>query len=121
MALMRSLIEHKRSILEWLQAYLICITEGLMDLTLSFAPAFLAELVKASVDRLKLIVTTQLLHCKEETTSEAIEDAMMFFRHHPFKYTVWRLFTVDGTLIVGIVNALTVYTVALVQFSHLFQ
>ncbi|KAF9817547.1 hypothetical protein SFRURICE_014686 [Spodoptera frugiperda] len=101
--------------------YSICTIESLVDITMYFAPALLAELAKGSVDRLKSIVTAQLLNCEGDTTRNAIEDAMMFFQHHPFQYTVWRLFTVDGTLILSVIGLLTTYTVAMVQISHLFH
>ncbi|KAH9628650.1 hypothetical protein HF086_007855 [Spodoptera exigua] len=104
-----------------LQSQKAAFMECLVKLTVSLAPAAFAEMVNKEIDQMKLHVAKQMLFCKDQSTLETIEDAMLFFRHQPFKYTVWRLFTVDGTLILSVVNHLATYTVAMVQFSHIFD
>ncbi|XP_047042353.1 uncharacterized protein LOC124646277 [Helicoverpa zea] len=84
-------------------------------------PALLAEMVNSEIDKMKLCIVKQLLVCHGENTRDAIEDAMMYFQQNPFKYTIWRLFTLDMTLILSTIGLLTTYTVAIVQFTHFFD
>uniref|UniRef100_A0A2A4JSH3 Gustatory receptor n=1 Tax=Heliothis virescens TaxID=7102 RepID=A0A2A4JSH3_HELVI len=87
----------------------------------TLSPALLAEMVKREIDYMKLSVVKLLLVCKDERTRNAIQDAMMYFQHNPFEYTIWRLFAVDMSLILNMIALLTTYTVAMVQFAHFFD
>ncbi|KAF9817548.1 hypothetical protein SFRURICE_014687 [Spodoptera frugiperda] len=97
------------------------LVECLVKVTVSLAPAAFAEMANKEIDKIKLHIAKQMIYCKDQSAQDAIEDAMMFFKHHPFQYTVWRLFTVDGTLILSVVKYLTTYTLAMVQFSHILD
>uniref|UniRef100_A0A2A4JRW1 Gustatory receptor n=1 Tax=Heliothis virescens TaxID=7102 RepID=A0A2A4JRW1_HELVI len=87
----------------------------------TLSPALLAEMVKKEIDYMKLSVVKLLLVCKDEETRDAIQDAMMYFQHNPFEYTIWRLFAVDMSLILNMIALLTTYTVAMVQFAHFYD
>ncbi|CAH0701447.1 unnamed protein product [Spodoptera exigua] len=109
-------------------AYKLILTETLMNTVVLLAPAALAEMITNEIDVLRLFVIKQLLVCKvwenhvtariANSKRKTINDAITFFKQHPFKYTVWRLFTVDGTLILSVIGLLTTYIVAMVQFGH---
>ncbi|KAF9413502.1 hypothetical protein HW555_008297 [Spodoptera exigua] len=83
--------------------------EGVIEFIVTTTPALFGELINIRVTEMRLIVEKQLLFCEGKITRDAIEDAMLFFRYQPFKYTVWRLFTVDGTLIISIVGLLATF------------
>ncbi|KAF9413501.1 hypothetical protein HW555_008296 [Spodoptera exigua] len=102
-------------------AYKLILTETLMNTVVLLAPAALAEMITNEIDVLRLFVIKQLLVCKGETNRDEILNALVFMEQHPFKYTVWRLFTVDGNLILSVVNLFTTYILAMVQFAHIFD
>nr|XP_049692696.1 uncharacterized protein LOC126053771 [Helicoverpa armigera] len=96
----------------------VIILEVPLKIIISLSPALLAEMVNSEIDKMKLCIIKQLLVVRGENTRDAIEDSMMYFHHNPFKYTMWRLFTLDMTLILSTIGLLTTYTVAIVQFTH---
>ncbi|KAH9628649.1 hypothetical protein HF086_007854 [Spodoptera exigua] len=102
-------------------AYKLILTETLMNTVVLLAPAALAEMITNEIDVLRLFVIKQLLVCKGETNRDEILNALVYLEQHPFKYTVWRLFTVDGNLILSVVNLFTTYILAMVQFAHIFD
>ncbi|CAH0701448.1 unnamed protein product [Spodoptera exigua] len=95
--------------------------EIVMDFILVLCPAFLAEMIKSEIDKMKLALINQLVTCRDESTNKAIDDAMMIFEIQPFRYTVWRIFTVDGELILTIISLITTYVLAMVSFAHFFD
>ncbi|KAJ8727237.1 hypothetical protein PYW08_015634 [Mythimna loreyi] len=84
-------------------------------------PALFAEMVYKETDKIKLCVTKQLLVCKDTKSRDAVENAVRFLEQRRFRYTVWRLFTLDITLIFTVVEMITTYTVAMIQFTHFYD
>ncbi|XP_047023902.1 uncharacterized protein LOC124632931 [Helicoverpa zea] len=83
------------------------------------SPALLSEMVIRETDKMKLCIVKRLLVCEDERTLIAIQDAMTYLEQNPFKYTIWRVFAVDMSLILNMIALLTTYTVAMVQFMHI--
>ncbi|PZC86165.1 hypothetical protein B5X24_HaOG200898 [Helicoverpa armigera] len=87
----------------------------------TLSPALLAEMVQSEIECMKLSIVKQLLVCKDERTLNAIQDATTYLEQNPFKYTIWRVFAVDMSLILNMIALLTTYTVAMVQFAHFYD
>ncbi|KAJ8727238.1 hypothetical protein PYW08_015635 [Mythimna loreyi] len=103
----------------WLEV--INIVQLILQSFFILIPALFAEMVYNETDKIKLCVTKQLLVCKDAQSRDAVEDAVRFLEQRRFRYTVWRLFTLDITLIFTVVGMITTYTVAMIQFAHFYD
>ncbi|CAB3247950.1 unnamed protein product [Arctia plantaginis] len=92
----------------------------LLESIMPFIPGIFCEMVKREVDKIRLCVIKQLLVFRGAKARDAIKDTVTYFKHHPFRYTILRVLSIDLTLIFTTADLLTTYTLALIQFTHVF-
>uniref|UniRef100_A0A2A4JQF4 Gustatory receptor n=1 Tax=Heliothis virescens TaxID=7102 RepID=A0A2A4JQF4_HELVI len=100
-----------------LLANILLIVRGLV---IKSIPGLLVDLTIREIDKIKQIIGNQLLMCQDDNARELLKDSHLFFEHHPFRYTVWRLFSVNNSRNIAAMNTIITYTLAMVQFAHVY-
>ncbi|XP_045779095.1 uncharacterized protein LOC123876787 [Maniola jurtina] len=96
------------------------IADCMINVILPLVPALFAELVTAEVDKIRIHLTRQLLFCSNNALRNRTYDALKFLKLRPFKYTIWRAFSLNISLPLGLISLCTTYTIVMVQFSHVY-
>lgn len=52
---------------------------------------------------------------------DAVVNAVKYFDYRPFEYTSWGVITIDFTLILTILGLIATYTIAMIQFTHIYD
>nr|XP_037870524.1 uncharacterized protein LOC119629289 [Bombyx mori] len=78
----------------------------------------LMELVARECDKLKTLMTKELLVCKDDSYCTVIVDAVSYIELNPLKFSILRAFNVNSTLILGLTNLCTTYLIAVIQFTY---
>ncbi|CAH2257647.1 jg20525 [Pararge aegeria aegeria] len=98
----------------------IYITDGAINTIVPLIPAIFAELATIQIEKIKTYLKRQLLVCPHNALRSRTYDALKFLELRPFKYTIWRAFSVNISLLLGLVNLCTTYTIVAIQFSHVY-
>ncbi|CAH2257646.1 jg20524 [Pararge aegeria aegeria] len=94
--------------------------DGVANTMIPLVPAILAELVTIQVEKMKTHLSQQLLVCSHNGLRNRVCDALKFLELRPFKYTVWRAFSLNTSLLLGLISLCTTYTIVAIQFSHVY-
>ncbi|XP_069362066.1 uncharacterized protein [Maniola hyperantus] len=98
----------------------IYIIDIMVNMILPLVPALFAELVTAEVDKIRIHLTRQLLFCSNNALRNRTYDALKFLELRPFKFTIWRTFSLNISLPLGLISLCTTYTIVIIQFSHVY-
>ncbi|XP_046963303.1 uncharacterized protein LOC124532444 [Vanessa cardui] len=91
--------------------------EAIMGCILMSYSAILAELVLNEYERMKEILAYQLVLCDDEDLHAEILTTLNYLETRPPKYTIYGLFSLDLTLITGIIDICVTYIIILLQFD----
>ncbi|XP_035431190.2 uncharacterized protein LOC118263363 [Spodoptera frugiperda] len=97
------------------------IHEAVLDSVLPLTPAVLAALIQGELNRIKLFIGNLILNAKDESVHDALCDCQLYLEHRPFRYSVWRLFTVDLSLVISVINLYVTSLIAMIQFGHFYN
>ncbi|XP_069362065.1 uncharacterized protein [Maniola hyperantus] len=103
------------------QMDLIYLFDGAVNTIIPLVPAILAELVTIQVDRIKIHLNRQLLVCSHDALRNRTCDALKFLELRPFKYTIWRSFSLNISLPLTLISLCTSYIIVVIQFSHIYD
>ncbi|GBP61069.1 hypothetical protein EVAR_48568_1 [Eumeta japonica] len=84
-------------------------------------PGIVVEQTAGEVDKIKLLLleyTVQNINDREK------KEARLFLRYlhqRIFRVRVWRTFTIDVKLPIGLISLFTTYLIVLIQLSHLYD
>ncbi|CAH2257645.1 jg20523 [Pararge aegeria aegeria] len=99
------------------QTYII---DAVLNITLPLVPAIFAELATVGVEKINLHLKRHLLVCPHNALRSRVCDALKFLELRPFRYTIWRAFSLNISLPLGLISLCTTYTIVLIQFSHVY-
>ncbi|KAF9421762.1 hypothetical protein HW555_002443 [Spodoptera exigua] len=100
---------------------LLRVHESALDGVLPLVPAMLAAFIQGELNRIKLFIGNLILNANEESVHDALRDCQLYLEHRPFKYSVCRLYTVDLSLVITIINLYVTSLIAMIQFSHFYN
>ncbi|GBP61067.1 hypothetical protein EVAR_48566_1 [Eumeta japonica] len=84
-------------------------------------PSIVAEQTAGEVDKIKLL----LLECTVQDIDEREKNAAHLFLRYlyqrTFKVRIWRTFTIDANLPIGLIGLHTTYLAVLAQLTHLYE
>ncbi|CAB3255179.1 unnamed protein product [Arctia plantaginis] len=92
-----------------------------LDTTYPFLPGIFVDMVNKEVDRMVLAVAKQLLVCRGTHWCNALKDAVQYLGVRRFRYTVWRVVSIDSSLVLSTASVATTYVLAMLQFMHIYN
>nr|DAA06396.1 TPA_inf: gustatory receptor 64 [Bombyx mori] len=73
------------------------------------------------IEDIRQIVLAQLRYCKQGANTKRVQDALTILNIRCFKYALCRIYTVDFTFILRILDVSVTYVIVLVQFTHILD
>ncbi|CAF4841282.1 unnamed protein product [Pieris macdunnoughi] len=110
-------------------AIMLVISKGIWDIPLSIliislinflllliGPVFL-ELTLNEYEKLMSLISTELIHCKDEAYREQILTTLEYLEVRPPRYTIWRIISMDLKQVVSVFDLLVTYIIILLSFQ----
>ncbi|XP_050561602.1 uncharacterized protein LOC126912632 [Spodoptera frugiperda] len=99
----------------------ISMQQIITELIIMCVPAIFSEIINREIYSMKFLLSKHMLVCKNDDMRELMEDCLTFLEHRPFKYTVFRLFSIDINMVFTMINLCITYAIAIIQFGHYFN
>ncbi|CAH2092442.1 unnamed protein product [Euphydryas editha] len=90
--------------------------EVIIILMLMTSSAVIAEMLLCEFDQIKETCGHLLLTSADGDLDEMIYDTIEYVETRPPKYTIWRIFPIDITLVIGLLEISTSYVIIILQF-----
>ncbi|GBP03492.1 hypothetical protein EVAR_101833_1 [Eumeta japonica] len=84
-------------------------------------PILATERISSEVDKIKLTLMHQIIDTfdSEDSEHQDVQSFLDYVESRPYRYCVWRLFSVDTGLLLGFVSLCITYFIVVIQFTHL--
>ncbi|GBP03534.1 hypothetical protein EVAR_101860_1 [Eumeta japonica] len=84
-------------------------------------PILATERISSEVDKIKLTLMHQIIDTfdSEDSGHQDVQSFLEYVESRPYRYCVWRLFSVDAGLLLGFVSLCITYLIVVIQFTHL--
>ncbi|XP_063896840.1 uncharacterized protein LOC135118500 [Helicoverpa armigera] len=97
---------------------IISTSEILQALTNFCGPPIIMDAISHEVDRIKTILTNQILKTSDECLRFELQTALQYVRLRPFRYTLCRAVPLDINLLFTTAALCITYTIVMLQLTY---
>ncbi|XP_063897019.1 uncharacterized protein LOC135118571 [Helicoverpa armigera] len=99
----------------------IAVSEAILTVLTLASAALVVEGIIWQVDKIKEILTAQLMRCSDESLRFELQTALQYVRLRPFRYTLCRAIPLDVNMLFTIISLCITYVIVGLQLTHFSQ